>query len=82
MAEIFAEDMKWTPWWWEWAERPEFAEARLPSQVDAVVVGGGYTGLNAALTLARAGREVVLLEAGYPGDGASSRNGGMVGSRL
>ena len=82
MSEIFAEDMKWTPWWWEWAERPDLPEAELPKRTDVVVVGGGYTGLNAALTLARAGRAVVLLEAGYPGDGASSRNGGMVGNRV
>ncbi len=82
MAEIFAEDMKWTPWWWEWAERPDLPEAVPPKHTDVVVAGGGYTGLNAALTLARAGRAVVMLDAGYPGDGASSRNGGMVGNRV
>ena len=43
MAEIFAEDMKWTPWWWEWAERPDLPEAELPKHTDVVVVGGGYT---------------------------------------
>jgi glycine/D-amino acid oxidase-like deaminating enzyme len=45
---------------------------------DAVVVGGGFTGLSAALHLAVAGAEVVLLEAAEPGWGASGRNGGQV----
>jgi len=42
------------------------------------VLGGGYTGLSAALTLAEAGGDVVLLDANPPGWGASGRNGGMV----
>jgi glycine/D-amino acid oxidase-like deaminating enzyme len=42
------------------------------------VVGGGFTGLAAALTLAEAGAEVVLLDAERPGWGASGRNGGLV----
>ena len=45
---------------------------------DAVVVGGGFTGLSAALHLAEAGKSVVVLEAGEPGWGASGRNGGQV----
>ena len=56
--------------------------AALPARVDAAVVGSGYTGLSAALTLARSGRSVVVLERDTPGIGASSRNGGMLGSAL
>jgi glycine/D-amino acid oxidase-like deaminating enzyme len=45
-----------------------------------VVVGAGFTGLSAALTLAEAGARVWVLEAGEPGGGASTRNAGMIGS--
>ncbi|MFP6746619.1 MAG: FAD-binding oxidoreductase [Alphaproteobacteria bacterium] len=45
---------------------------------DVAVVGGGYTGLAAALHLAEGGADVVLLEAGQPGFGASGRNNGQV----
>lgn len=50
----------------------------LPERVDVAVVGGGYTGLSAARTLARRGAKVAVLEARTFGWGASSRNGGMV----
>jgi gamma-glutamylputrescine oxidase len=47
---------------------------------DVCVVGGGYTGLSAALHLAGQGYRVVLLEAERLGWGASGRNGGQVGT--
>lgn len=49
-------------------------------RADVCIVGGGYTGLSAALHLAEAGMEVVLLEAHRVGFGASGRNGGQLGS--
>ena len=51
----------------------------LPEHAEVAIIGAGYTGLSAALTLARAGREVVVLDAEGPGAGCSSRNGGLVG---
>ena len=47
---------------------------------DVCVVGGGYTGLSAALHLAERGYDVILLEAQRLGFGASGRNGGQVGT--
>ena len=49
-------------------------------QADVGIVGGGYTGLSAALHLAQRGYSVALLEAHKVGFGASGRNGGQVGS--
>lgn len=50
------------------------------TRADVCIVGGGYTGLSAALHLAEKGYDVVLLEAHKLGFGASGRNGGQVGS--
>ena len=50
----------------------------LPETVDVAILGGGYTGLSAARTLAKHGVKVAVLEAETIGWGASSRNGGMV----
>lgn len=50
----------------------------LPEKVDVAILGGGYTGLSAARTLAKQGVSVAVLEANTIGWGASSRNGGMV----
>jgi gamma-glutamylputrescine oxidase len=47
---------------------------------DVCVIGGGFTGLSAALNLAELGKSVVLLEAERIGFGASGRCGGLVGS--
>ncbi|MBK8784473.1 MAG: FAD-binding oxidoreductase [Anaerolineales bacterium] len=49
----------------------------IPADVDFAIIGGGYTGLSAARTLAQQGAKVVVLEAETIGWGASSRNGGM-----
>ena len=50
------------------------------TRADVCIVGGGYTGLSAALHLTGRGFDVVLLEAHRVGFGASGRNGGQVGS--
>ncbi len=72
--------LKSTPYWWEDAGNPSSpAPAPLPADVDVLVIGVGLTGASAALTLAKAGKSVLALDALAPGEGASSRNGGMAG---
>lgn len=45
---------------------------------DVAIIGAGFTGLSAAIHLARSGHEVTVLDAAEPGWGASGRNGGQV----
>jgi len=53
-----------------------------PEAVDVAVIGAGFTGLSTALGLTRAGRSVAVIDAGEPGSGCSSRNGGMIGPSM
>jgi len=67
------------------ASTPAFVPraAELPSQCDVAIVGGGFTGLSAAVALARQGASVVVLEAGERvAAEASGRNGGHVNNGL
>ncbi len=61
-------------------KRPEYAPLDGDAQADVAIVGGGFTGLSAAVHLAKAGVDVVLIEAHRFGDGASGRNGGQMGT--
>jgi glycine/D-amino acid oxidase-like deaminating enzyme len=70
------------PYWWEAAPPSTLPHAALTASSDVVVVGAGYTGLSAALTLARAGRSVQVFDRQRPGEGASTRNGGIASGNL
>ena len=61
-------------------ERPEYAPLDGSVETDVAIVGGGFTGLQAAYNLAKKGVNVVLIEAHRFGDGASGRNGGQLGT--
>jgi len=48
---------------------------------DLVIIGGGYTGLSAAVRAIELGLKPVVLEAEEVGFGASGRNGGVVSTK-
>ncbi len=61
--------------------QPEL-DSSPPKAADVVVIGAGYTGLNAALQTVRGGRSTVVLEAGVAGSGCSTRNGGQISTSI
>jgi len=75
--------MKLESYWTDSVPAPGEAAPALPAQVDVAIVGGGFTGLSAALALARRGARVAVLEAGdRVAAEASGRNGGHVNNGL
>lgn len=70
------------PSYWQ-ASAPPFAAGRrdgVEGTFDVVVIGAGFTGLSAALALARAGASVAVVDAGAVCGQASGRNGGQCNS--
>src|SRR5271169_1398033 len=65
-------------YWLTTVQMPAPPAQPLPETADVAVIGAGFTGLSAALALAKRGAKVVVLESETIGWGASSRNGGMV----
>ena len=80
MTGLFTDDATpGLPYWWQDIEWPVL-DAPPPEKVDLLVIGAGYTGLSAAIAAYDAGAQVAVIDAGQPGQGASTRNGGMVGA--
>ncbi|NIZ13174.1 FAD-binding oxidoreductase [Phaeobacter sp. HF9A] len=73
---------KKTPYWWEAAPLSSQPAEPLARALDVAIIGAGYAGLAAGLTLARAGRAVAAFDAMTPGEGASSRNGGITSGTI
>src|SRR5450759_5569529 len=65
-------------YWLTTVQMPTAPALPLPDSADVAIIGAGFTGLAAALSLAKRGAKVVVLESETIGWGASSRNGGMV----
>ena len=80
--EAITSDFTTRPWWWEAAPPWPAERTDLPGSTEVLVVGAGYTGLSAALTLAEGGRGVLVLDRLLPGEAASTRNAGFVGRSL
>ncbi|MDE0309122.1 MAG: FAD-binding oxidoreductase [Acidiferrobacterales bacterium] len=80
---MYADDYQDSPYWWDAAPReqlPSVTDSDLPKSVDVLIIGSGYTGLNAALQTVRAGRSTLVVERDLVGYGCSSRNGGQAGT--
>lgn len=79
---IFHDDFSPTPYWWRFFSPRNDLKDSLPAKTDVAIIGGGYTGLSAALALTEAGVDVTVMEAEAFGFGASTRNGGGVGGAI
>ena len=65
-------------WWTQTTpEAPDYPALQGEARCDFAVIGAGYAGLNAALALAEAGADTVVIDEHAPGWGASGRNGGF-----
>lgn len=82
LRDLLTDDFRNTPYWWDAAPPTPAPQRDVPARADAVIIGSGYTGLSAALTLLRAGRSIVVLDSEDPGSGASRRNAGYLGRTL
>ncbi|MGI9498887.1 MAG: FAD-dependent oxidoreductase, partial [Geminicoccaceae bacterium] len=79
---MFTDDFKTTPYWWEAAPLAAFKNATLPKRTDVLIIGSGYTGLNAALQTVRGSRDTLVLDAEDAGFGCSTRNGGQISTSV
>jgi glycine/D-amino acid oxidase-like deaminating enzyme len=70
------------PYWWNAAPPASLPQQDVLPASDVAIVGAGYTGLAAAITLARAGRSVQVFDKQRPGEGASTRNGGITSGNI
>jgi len=64
-------------WWDQTTDLPQRDSLNGAHTCDVAIIGGGFTGISAALHLAEAGVSVAVLESRFVGWGASGRNGGF-----
>lgn len=81
-SALFTDDARLTPYWWDQVPRPMLDIAAPPTRTDVLIVGSGFTGLQAALQTARGGRSTVVIDAEDAGWGCSTRNGGQISTSV
>ena len=75
--------MKTYPYWWEFYKPYHFQNTQVSNSLyDLVVVGAGYTGVNAAIQASSKGLKTLLIDQIALGEGASTRSAGMVSGGL
>src|SRR6185295_14061555 len=80
---VDSEVMKLASYWHETAKAFDGGrQGPVDGRCDVAVIGGGFTGLSAALALSKKGAKVTLVEAGRVGGEASGRNGGHCNNGL
>ncbi|WP_225027905.1 NAD(P)/FAD-dependent oxidoreductase [Xinfangfangia pollutisoli] len=82
---VLAPDHREEPYWWMAAPpMPEAEAAPVPpvATADVAIIGGGITGMVAAIHLARGGADVIVADAGLIGGGAARMNAGFLGRTL
>ena len=79
---MFSNSFKEYSYWLD-TDRMDFTyNSHFPNKTDVVIIGSGYTGLNAAIQTARSGRETFIIEKLNIGSGCSSKNGGQVSNAI
>ena len=79
---IWCHNHKETSFWLEGLPEFNSISKKLPKRVDVAIVGSGYTGLNAALQTIKGGRSTTVFDAGEPGQGCSTKNGGQISTSI
>jgi Glycine/D-amino acid oxidases (deaminating) len=82
MTNVLTDNFKHQPYWWDAAPLEPIETTTTQRDYDVAIVGSGFTGLVAALTLLRGGRSVVIFDKELAGYGASRRNAGFLGRVL
>ncbi len=79
---IFSDDFKPQPFWWDATPCLVMDQQTLAQQVDVLIIGSGYTGLNCALETSAGGMDTLVIDAQSAGWGCSSRNGGQISGEV
>lgn len=80
--DVMIDDWTDRSFWLDSLECPMETGGEPPKKTDVLIVGSGYTGLNAAIETARGGRKTLVLDAEHPGYGCSTRNGGQISTSV
>lgn len=75
-------DMKQSSLWLDDISEWQAPPVPIPADVDVLIIGAGYTGLNAAVETARGGLSTLVVDVGPVGAGCSTRNGGQISTSV